>query len=248
MPIVDAHRDQRRPRTPRAAARPPRSSTTGSPPACRARDALDADEPRRRAAFGTALAEPGWIGAPRRRATAGAARGWSNRRSWSRSSGRACAPGPYVPTAIVAALLQRRRRSGARRRCCPRIAAGELTGAVALDGATLVAGGADRRRDRLRGRRRVVRARRRRRVGAHEVKSIDLTRRLARIDLDAARRPRCDARPPAREPHRRRACACSRRCCSRPKPSASRSGASTPRPSTRRCACSSAGRSASSRA
>ena len=55
--------------------------------------------------------------------------------------GRACAPGPYVPTAIVAALL-RPTAGGRGASCSPRIAAGELTGAVALDGATLVAGGA----------------------------------------------------------------------------------------------------------
>ena len=107
--------------------------------------------------------------------------------------GRACAPGPYVPTAIVAALLASRRRPGGDASCCRSSRRGELTGAVARrrrDARRSAARVADV--DRVRGRRRVVRARRRRRLARREV---------AERRSDAPARPhrprRCRARPPA---------------------------------------------------
>ena len=110
--------------------------------------------------------------------------GSSSRRSWSRSSDARARP---VPTS--------RPRSSPR--CCkadggpaadallPRIAAGELTGAVALDGETLVAGGsvADVIVCSVGGAWFALDAAD---IDATEVKSIDLTRRLARIDPAAA--------------------------------------------------------------
>ena len=182
---------------------------------------------------------------PRR--TAARATGSSSRRSCSRSSAARARPARTSRPRSSAAVLAGRRRPGGRRAAARGSRSGELTGAVALERR---ATGARRRTSPtsivVRGRRRVVRARRAHAVGATEVHE-HRPRPAAsrRIDLDARSVRR---RSPAREPRRANACATSRRCCSRPRRSASRSGASTPRPSTRRCACSSAGRSASSRA
>ncbi len=147
------------------------------------RDALDAAT-QTRPAFWDALAAPGWIGLHVDETHGGSGAGLVEQAVVVEELGRACAPGPYVPTAIVAALLTADGGPAADA-LLPRIVAGELTGAVALDGETLVAGGsgadvivcsgagawfaldaAD--------------------VDATEVKSIDLTRRLARIDAAAA--------------------------------------------------------------
>ena len=104
--------------------------------------------------------------------------------------GHACAPGPYVPTAIAAADPRRRGRPGRGAVAGPKLAAGEVTGAVAFSGARPGVGRARRRRDRLRDRRRLVRARRRRGAARKELPSIDLTppRRRARPRRRRARR------------------------------------------------------------
>src|SRR5207302_4104737 len=105
-------------------------------PASVLRTALDAPT-ETRPDFWSALAEPGWVDMHEHGA------GFVEQAVVVEELGRACAPGPYVPTAIVAALLQADRGPAAGA-LLPKFAAGELTGAVglALDTATLVTGGA----------------------------------------------------------------------------------------------------------
>jgi alkylation response protein AidB-like acyl-CoA dehydrogenase len=151
------------------------------------REALEAAT-QVRPAFWDALAEPGWIGLHVDEAHGGSGASLLEQAVVIEELGRACAPGHYVPTAIVAALLQAD-RGPATDALLPKFAAGELTGAVALalDGATLVTGGAaaDVIVCTVDGAWYALDAAA---VRVHEVKSIDLTRRLARIDLDAANR------------------------------------------------------------
>ena len=133
--------------------------------------------------FWTALAEPGWIGLHVDDA------GLVEQAVVVEELGRACAPGPYVPSAIVAALLAADGGAAAKE-LLPGIASGERLGAVALDGTIAYggvnadvivceAGGAWYALDAT-----VVRP--------EEVASVDLTRRLARIAVptspDASRR------------------------------------------------------------
>src|SRR5258708_465680 len=134
--------------------------------------------------FWDALAEPGWIGLHVDEAHGGSGAGLLEQAVVIEELGRACAPGPYVPTAIVAALLQADGGPVADA-LLPGFAAGGLTGAVALDGATLVSGGnaADVIVCAVDGVWYAVDAAA---VHVQEVTSIDLTRRLARIDLAAA--------------------------------------------------------------
>jgi alkylation response protein AidB-like acyl-CoA dehydrogenase len=144
------------------------------------REALEA-KTQARPVFWDALAEPGWIGLHVDEAHGGSGAGLVEQAVVIEELGRACAPGSYVPTAIVAALLQ---ADGGVQECdalLPRIASGELTAAVALDGATLATGGAaaDLVVCAVDGAWYALDAAT---ANAHEVKSIDLTRRLARID------------------------------------------------------------------
>jgi 3-oxochol-4-en-24-oyl-CoA dehydrogenase len=147
------------------------------------RDALDAAT-QVRPAFWNALAEPGWIGLHVDEAHGGSGAGLLEQAVVIEELGRACAPGPYVPTAIVAALLLADGGPAADE-LLAKFAAGELTGAVAFDGAALVAGGsaADVIVCAVDGAWYALDASA---VGAKEMKSVDLTRRLARIDLEAA--------------------------------------------------------------
>src|SRR6478609_12241453 len=104
------------------------------------RAALEEAETGDRPPFWAALAEPGWIGLHVDDAHGGSGVGFVEQAVVVEELGRACAPGPYVPTAIVAALLQADGGPAADA-LLPRIVSGEVTGAVALDGATLVTGG-----------------------------------------------------------------------------------------------------------
>ncbi|HEV7523722.1 MAG TPA: acyl-CoA dehydrogenase family protein, partial [Acidimicrobiia bacterium] len=148
------------------------------------REALDATT-EARPGFWAALAEPGWIGLHVAEAHGGSGVGLVEQAVVIEELGRACAPGPYVPTAIVAALLQADGGAAADA-LLPGLASGARTGAVALDGATLVAGGAgaDVIVCAVDGAWYALDAAA---VRATEVKSVDLTRRLARIDADAAK-------------------------------------------------------------
>ncbi len=147
------------------------------------RAALEADT-QARPAFWKALSEPGWIGLHVDEVHGGSGVGLVEQAVVVEELGRACAPGPYVPTAIVAALLQADAGPAADALLAC-LVSGELTGAVALEGATLVAGGsvADVVVCAVDG---VWYALDAAAIGASEVKSVDLTRRFARIDRDAA--------------------------------------------------------------
>ena len=143
------------------------------------REALEA-KTQARPAFWDALAEPGWIGLHVDEAHGGSGVGLVEQAVVVEELGRAGAPGPYVPTAIVAALLEADGGPAADA-LLPRLVSGELTAAVAIDGATLVAGGAavDIVVCAVDGAWYALDASA---ANAREVKSIDLTRRLARID------------------------------------------------------------------
>ena len=147
------------------------------------RHALD-ERGQARPAFWTDLAEPGWIGLHIGEAHGGTGAGLLEQAVVIEELGRACAPGPYVPTAVVGAVLDADGGPAARA-LLPRIVAGELTAAIALDGSTLAVGGAgaDVIVCAVDGAWYALDAAA---VGAHETKSIDLTRRFARIDPDAA--------------------------------------------------------------
>ncbi len=147
------------------------------------RAALEA-KAQERPAFWAPMAEPGWIGLHIAENHGGSGVGLVEQAVVVEELGRACAPGPYVPTAIVAALLQADGGPAADA-LLPRIASGELTAALALGAATLVAGGAavDVILLEIDGAFYALDAAA---VNAQEVTSVDLTRRLARIDRAAA--------------------------------------------------------------
>ena len=181
------------------------------------------------------------------RRTAAPATGWSSRRWWSRSSAARARPVRTSPTAIAAAVLAGATAGRRPTRCCRswrRASSPARSRSTAPDP---VLGGARRRRDRVRDRRRVGTRSTRRDVQRDRGRRASTSRAASReLDLDGVR----SRRPTGGSPGSTVGTGARRspRCCSRPRRSASRSGASTPRPSTRRCACSSAARSASSRA
>jgi alkylation response protein AidB-like acyl-CoA dehydrogenase len=124
--------------------------------------------------FWSALAEPGWIGLHVDDA------GLVEQAVVVEELGRVCAPGPYVPSAIVAALLAADGGAAAKE-LLPGIASGERIGAVALDGPFAYGGvNADVIVCEANGAWYALDA-----SDAHpqEVASVDLTRRLARIDV-----------------------------------------------------------------
>jgi alkylation response protein AidB-like acyl-CoA dehydrogenase len=130
--------------------------------------------------FWDALAEPGWIGLHVDDA------GLVEQAVVIEELGHACAPGPYVPTAIVAALLVADDGPAAKE-LLPAIAAGDLTAAVAFDDLAYGGVGAGVIICQSDG---VWYALDAGAVRPEEVKSVDLTRRIARIDapkLDASR-------------------------------------------------------------
>src|SRR3954452_16021056 len=87
------------------------------------RATLDAEH-ETRPPFWDALAEPGWIGLHVDDA------GLVEQAVVVEELGRACAPGPYVPTAIACAVLALDGGPTAKE-LLPRLSAGELTAAVA---------------------------------------------------------------------------------------------------------------------
>jgi alkylation response protein AidB-like acyl-CoA dehydrogenase len=141
------------------------------------RAALDAEH-ETRPPFWDALAEPGWIGLHVDDA------GLVEQAVVVEELGRACAPGPYVPTAIACAILALD-GGPATKELLPRLSAGELTAAIALDDSDLVVGGpaADVILAEVDGKWGVFDGSA---LNATEVKSVDLTRRLARIDRSNA--------------------------------------------------------------
>src|SRR5579871_6711953 len=95
------------------------------------RVALDADDETLPEFWG-ALSDTGWLGVHVHDA------GFVEQAVVVEELGRACAPGPYVPSAIAAAVLA---RAGADSLLAD-VVSGATTAAVALDGSSLVVGGA----------------------------------------------------------------------------------------------------------
>ena len=93
--------------------------------------------------FWAAISEPGWLGLHVSEENGGAGYGLVEQAVVVEELGRACAPGPYLPTVLAAAILQD--AGGPAAALLPKLASGESTGALALDGArpVLGAGSAD---------------------------------------------------------------------------------------------------------
>jgi alkylation response protein AidB-like acyl-CoA dehydrogenase len=150
------------------------------------RRALDAEH-ETRPEFWAALAEPGWLGLHIDEANGGAGYGYVEQAVVLEELGRAAAPGPYLPTVLAAAVLQDAGGTAAKA-LLPALAAGALTGAVALSDAAPVAGGAlaDVFVLEVDGRWCAVDAAD---AVVQECKSVDLTRRAARVTIDAGAVP-----------------------------------------------------------
>src|SRR3984893_7298799 len=100
---------------------------TNIPPAA-VRAAVDGKHDTR-PLFWSALSEPGWLGLHVAETHGGAGYSLVEQAVVIEELGRACAPGPYVPTAIAAALL--RAGGGAVATSLPsRLASGHVTAAV----------------------------------------------------------------------------------------------------------------------
>src|SRR5215467_11886676 len=93
------------------------------------RAALDA-RAEERPPFWTALVEPGWVGLHIADA------GVLEQAVVVEELGRACAPGPYVPTAVVAAILALAGGPAAEA-WLPRVQSGDAIAALVLDGDTV---------------------------------------------------------------------------------------------------------------
>jgi alkylation response protein AidB-like acyl-CoA dehydrogenase len=154
------------------------------------RTAVDA-KAESRPPFWGALCEPHWLGLHVDEANGGAGFGLVEQAVVLEELGRACAPGPYLATAIAAAVLEDAGGPAAAR-WLPNLTTGAATGAVALSGARPVLGGAqaDVVVCELNGAWYALDAAD---VHASEVPSIDLVRRTAQLDLDAAQ-PSADQR------------------------------------------------------
>jgi alkylation response protein AidB-like acyl-CoA dehydrogenase len=155
---------------------------TNIPPAA-VRAAVEAGT-ETRPSFWAALCEPHWLGLHVDEANGGAGFGLVEQAVVLEELGRACAPGPYLATAIAAAVLEDAGGPAARR-WLPQLTTGEATGAVALSGARPVLGGhqADVVVCEIDGAWYALDAADVRPV---EVPSIDLARRVAQLDLDGA--------------------------------------------------------------
>jgi alkylation response protein AidB-like acyl-CoA dehydrogenase len=152
------------------------------PPAV-ARAALEAERDDR-PGFWDALAAPGWLGLHVAEEHGGGGYGFVEQAVVLEELGRAVAPGPYVPSVIASAVLQAAGGPAATE-LLPRLAAGELTAALVLPGSDAALGGA--LADVI-----VTKSE----AGwvaidagpgvVTEAKSVDPTRRMARVDLTAA--------------------------------------------------------------
>jgi alkylation response protein AidB-like acyl-CoA dehydrogenase len=142
------------------------------------RAALDAEH-ETRPPFWDALAEPGWAGLHVPEAHGGSGVGLLEQAVVVEELGRACAPGPYVPTAIAAALA-------------PQFVSGATVGAVVVDGGLAISGHlADVIVSEIDGAWYALDASA---VRAKEVASVDLTRRVARVEIDLGGAPPADRR------------------------------------------------------
>jgi len=156
---------------------------TNIPPTA-ARAVIDAAT-EKRPAFWSALCEPGWLGLHVAERYGGAGYGLVEQAVVLEELGRACAPGPYLATVVAAAILDEAGGPAAAT-WLPKLASGACTGAVALSGARPVLGGHDadvvvcQLDDHWYALDSAT-------VHASELPSIDLTRHVARIDLDGVR-------------------------------------------------------------
>jgi alkylation response protein AidB-like acyl-CoA dehydrogenase len=143
--------------------------------------------------FWAALTEPGWVGLHVDDA------GLVEQAVVVEELGRACAPGPYVPTAIVAAILHADGGPAAKE-LLSGLTAGTHTGAVALDASGLVVCGAlaDVVVCEIAGQWYALDAAD---VSPREAPSVDLTRRFARVDAGSARPDRLLAHTTAKRVH-----------------------------------------------
>ena len=158
---------------------------TNIPPAA-AREVVDSTT-EARPAFWASLREPGWLGLHVSDANGGAGYGLVEQAVVIEELGRACAPGPYVATALAAAVLQEAGGAAADA-WLAKLASGECTGAVALSGARPVLGGhgADVIVCEIGGGWYALDAAA---VHPQELPSIDLTRHVAQLDLDGVEAP-----------------------------------------------------------
>jgi alkylation response protein AidB-like acyl-CoA dehydrogenase len=135
-----------------------------------------------RPGFWSALCEPGWLGLHVAERDGGAGYGLVEQAIVVEELGRACAPGPYLATALAAAILDEAGGPAATT-WLPKLASGACTGAVALSGPRPVLGGHDAD---------VVvcqlgpdwYALDATTVRARQLTSIDLSRHVAELDLD----------------------------------------------------------------
>ena len=143
--------------------------------------------------FWAALSEPGWLGLHVSEAHGGAGYGLVEQAVVIEELGRACAPGPYLATAIAAAILEEAGGPAAEQ-WLPKLASGESTGAVALTGARPVLGShdADVIVCEIDG---VWYAFDAGAVIAKDLPSIDLSRHVAQLDLGAVQ-PSAECRLP----------------------------------------------------
>ncbi len=155
---------------------------TRIPPAV-TRAALDAEHDDR-PEFWFALAEPGWLGLHVDETYGGAGYGCVEQAVVLEELGRAAAPGPYLPTVLAAAVLQDAGGPAADE-WLPQLASGAAIGAVALTGSEPVLGGmlADMIVAEVDGAWRALPVSD---VKVTECKSVDPTRRAARIDVAAS--------------------------------------------------------------
>jgi len=153
---------------------------TNIPPAA-ARSVVDGTT-ETRPEFWSALCEPGWLGLHVAERYGGTGYGLVEQAVVLEELGRACAPGPYLSTAVAAAILDETGGPAATT-WLSKLASGVCTGAVAFNGARPVLGGHDAD---------VVicqladgwYALDAAAVRAQELPSIDLTRHVAMLDLD----------------------------------------------------------------
>jgi alkylation response protein AidB-like acyl-CoA dehydrogenase len=158
---------------------------TNIPPAA-ARTVVDSGTDSR-PAFWAALSEPGWLGLHVSEAHGGAGYGLVEQAVVIEEIGRAIAPGPYLATAIAAAILEDAGGAAADE-LLPKLTSGEHTGAVALSGTRPVLGAhdADVVVCEIDGDWYALDAAD---VHAKELPSIDLSRHVAELDLAGVQPP-----------------------------------------------------------
>src|SRR5262245_32578857 len=133
--------------------------------------------------FWSALCEPGWLGLHVDEGAGGAGFGFVEQTVVLEELGRAAAPGPYVPTVLATAVLQDAGGEVAEK-LLPQLATGEARGAVALASGAAILGGMLADVLIVAGPDGAWYALDADGPEVQECKSVDPTRRLARVVLD----------------------------------------------------------------